>query len=249
MSTLDVARGLSRLRPDWNIEGPYQFGEIGSIASNGTVGVYLDGSSSLTTGITCLSSYIPVVNDPVVLARLQGASMTARVVVGRLATEQRRQILTTTATSVSFTPPAGFANLRLRAFLVSVSTSGNIALNLNSDSAAHYNWSVVDGNGTAAAASSATGTTYARIGYMASTAVSPTVIDCLISQADPSYYATSNVVGNSRASRFDAYTATGMYPELYAFQYAGSTAISSVSVSCVAGNMAAGSTFSLVGVP
>lgn len=87
MSTLDVARGLSRLRPDWNIEGPYQFGEVHAIGAHGanTVDVYLDGSSSLTTGLHYMADYGPQVNDPVMVGRLQGSSQSARVVFGPLA--------------------------------------------------------------------------------------------------------------------------------------------------------------------
>jgi hypothetical protein len=87
MSAIDIARGLTQLRPDWNIDGPYQFGEIGAVGAHGanTVDVYLDGSTSLTTGLHYLADYGPQVNDPVMVARLQGSSQSARVVIGRLA--------------------------------------------------------------------------------------------------------------------------------------------------------------------
>jgi microcystin-dependent protein len=87
MSAIDIARGLTQLRPDWNIDGPYQFGEIGAVGAHGanTVDVYLDGSTALTTGLHSLASYTPQVNDPVMIGRMQGSSQSARVVIGRLA--------------------------------------------------------------------------------------------------------------------------------------------------------------------
>jgi hypothetical protein len=87
MSAIDIARGLTQLRPDWNIDGPYQFGEIGAVGSHGTntVDVYLDGSTSLSTGLHYLAGYAPQVNDPVMIGRMQGSSQSARVVLGPLA--------------------------------------------------------------------------------------------------------------------------------------------------------------------
>jgi hypothetical protein len=87
MSAIDIARGLTQLRPNWNIDGPYQFGEIGAVGAHGanTVDVYLDGSTSLSTGLYFLASYTPQVNDPVMIGRMQGSSQSARVVLGRLA--------------------------------------------------------------------------------------------------------------------------------------------------------------------
>ena len=87
MSAIDIARGLTQLRPDWNIDGPYQFGEIGAVGAHGanTVDVYLDGSTSLTTGLHYSADYGPQVNDPVMIGRMQGSSQSARVVLGPLA--------------------------------------------------------------------------------------------------------------------------------------------------------------------
>jgi hypothetical protein len=87
MSAIDIARGLTQLRPDWNIDGPYQFGEIGAVGAHGanTVDVYLDGSTSLSTGLYYSADYGPQVNDPVMIGRMQGSSQSARVVLGPLA--------------------------------------------------------------------------------------------------------------------------------------------------------------------
>jgi hypothetical protein len=87
MSAIDIARGLTQLRPDWNIDGPYQFGEIGAVGAHGanTVDVYLDGSTSLTTGLHYSADYGPQVNDPVMIGRMQGSSQSARFVLGPLA--------------------------------------------------------------------------------------------------------------------------------------------------------------------
>jgi hypothetical protein len=87
MSAIDIARGLTQLRPDWNLDSPYQFGEIGAVGAHGanTVDVYLDGSTSLTTGLHSLADYGPQVNDPVMIGCMQGSSQSARVVLGPLA--------------------------------------------------------------------------------------------------------------------------------------------------------------------
>lgn len=89
MGHLDVARALhGHLAPDWGIAGAYQWGTVGAVhatSSPPTVDVYLDGSSSLTTGLRYLTSYAPVVSDVVMIGRMQGRARTARVVLGTLA--------------------------------------------------------------------------------------------------------------------------------------------------------------------
>ena len=85
---LDTARALRRsLAPRWSLDSSFQWGKVAAVHGGGvnTVDVYLDGSSQLTTGLHYLSSYSPVVNDVVMVARMQGASQTARVVLGKLA--------------------------------------------------------------------------------------------------------------------------------------------------------------------
>ena len=85
---MDVARGLrEHLSPDWGIAGSYQWGKVAAthVGPPATVDAYLDGSSSLTTGLRYLASYTPAVNDVVLVARMQGRARAARVVLGKLA--------------------------------------------------------------------------------------------------------------------------------------------------------------------
>ena len=84
MSHASIARNLRReLSPDWNTVGPFQWGKVASV-SGGTVDLYLDGATGLTTGIPCLASYSPQVGDVTMVARMQGAAQAARVAIGTL---------------------------------------------------------------------------------------------------------------------------------------------------------------------
>jgi len=84
VSHASIARNLRReLSPDWNTVGPFQWGKVASV-SGGTVDLYLDGATGLTTGIPCLASYSPQVGDVTMVARMQGAAQAARVAIGTL---------------------------------------------------------------------------------------------------------------------------------------------------------------------
>jgi hypothetical protein len=221
-----------------------------------TLTVSFSGSSVAATGISFVSTYFPQVDDWVMAIhtgppRTQGGGdwLVLGTVGATVPQGAQRQVIQTSTGAIYFTPPAGFANFRLRAYITGVATSGPIAVTVNSDGTANYNWSVVEGNGTAASSASATGATSARIGYASSTLAAPTLIDCTISQCDPSYYASSAIIGNSRASRFDALSVTGMYPELYAWAYVANTGALAFMAVFGAGNFSAGSTFSLAGIP
>jgi len=85
MNSLDMARQLRRGMPNAGVSGPWQFGTIASIsAATNTVGVYLDSNTgTITTGLSYLSSYFPVVGDAVVIGRMQASARSARFVIGR----------------------------------------------------------------------------------------------------------------------------------------------------------------------
>lgn len=71
---------------NWDIAGPFQWATVTAVhTSPNTVDVEMDGSNYTTPGLRYLASYSPTVNDVVMVARMQGASRTARVVLGKLA--------------------------------------------------------------------------------------------------------------------------------------------------------------------
>ena len=73
--------------PDPFSEGPWQWGKVGAVhTAPNTVDLYLDGSSTLTTGVRYLASYTPAVNDIVVVGRLVAGSGSGqdRFVLGKL---------------------------------------------------------------------------------------------------------------------------------------------------------------------
>jgi len=64
------------------VEYPFQWGQVEAIhTSPNTVDLYLDGASTLTTGVRYLASYSPTVGDIVVVCRYG----TDRWVMGKLA--------------------------------------------------------------------------------------------------------------------------------------------------------------------
>ena len=103
MSHASIARHLRReLSPDWNTVGPFQWGKVASV-SGGTVDLYLDGATGLTTGVPCLESYSPQVGDVTMVARMQGAAQAARVAIGTLAVEARTSQSGSLASSIAVT--------------------------------------------------------------------------------------------------------------------------------------------------
>jgi hypothetical protein len=250
MSAIDIARGLTQLRPDWNIDGPYQFGEVGAVGAHGanTVDVYLGGSTLLTTGLYYLASYAPQVNDPVMIGRMQGSSRSAQFVLGKLggpATSGSVQKLAAPASSVTFSAvPAGYTSLRLTGYIASVASSGNIELQFNGDTAAHYDWEVLYGGGQAPVSAAANATTYARVGYMSSTAVAPTAFDAVIVGYS---LGVGYTVGRCTTARWDNFSNLA-FSEFYTFDWRSSAVVTSLTITA-AGNMGTGTTFSLYGVP
>lgn len=87
MTARDAARHLrSQLVVDPSVAGPWQWATVTAVhTSPHTVDVEMDGSSYTTPGLRYLSSYSPTVGDVVLVARMQGPSRTARVVLGKLA--------------------------------------------------------------------------------------------------------------------------------------------------------------------
>lgn len=92
-----AGRALTQnLRPNWGVEGPFQWGTVAAVTSGGgtapsTVSVYLDNSSSgagaaITTGLPYINGYQPAVGDVVLIGRMAGAARTQRVVLGPLET-------------------------------------------------------------------------------------------------------------------------------------------------------------------
>lgn len=82
-----LARGMVRnLTPDGFSETPYQWGVVEAVhTSPNTVDCYLDGATTLTTGIRYLASYTPTVGDTVVLCRHITQAGQDRWVLGKLA--------------------------------------------------------------------------------------------------------------------------------------------------------------------
>lgn len=78
----------SELAPHWGRMGSFQWGTVNAVnlsTAPPTVDVYLDGSTTLTTGFCFLSTYNPKVGDVVVVGRMQGPAQTARFVMPPLA--------------------------------------------------------------------------------------------------------------------------------------------------------------------
>lgn len=75
----------AELSPHWGRAGTLQWGIVTAVHPTAspipTVDVKLDGSSTVTPGLTYLESYNPLVNDLVVIARMQGPAQTSRVVL------------------------------------------------------------------------------------------------------------------------------------------------------------------------
>lgn len=74
------------LTPNGFSETPYQWGTVHAVHSSpNTVDVYLDGSTTLTTGVRYLKSYTPTVGDTVVVCRHITQAGQDRWVMGVLA--------------------------------------------------------------------------------------------------------------------------------------------------------------------
>ena len=82
---LNLARQLRRATASSpSVDGPWQWGTVAAVGG-GTVDVYLDNNTGpITAGLRYLTSYSPDVGDAVLIARMGGASQTARVVLGTI---------------------------------------------------------------------------------------------------------------------------------------------------------------------
>ena len=88
MSSVDmIAKQLRRqFEQNSSVQGPWQWATVTAVhTSPNTVDVEMDGSTYSTPGLRYLKSYSPTVGDVVLVARMQGPSRTARVVLGALA--------------------------------------------------------------------------------------------------------------------------------------------------------------------
>lgn len=165
----------SELHPHWGRMGSVQWGVVQAIHPPGTyngvaytyssVDVTLDGSSTVTNNLAFMENYAPMVNDGVVILRMQGPAQTARIVLGSMSpagTSSNIQNvglkvadLALGAGTTSFTLPnmTGMNNIkmRFRAITNSAAALDNVAMRFNGDTTANYYATTWDtsNNGTA----------------------------------------------------------------------------------------------------
>jgi len=147
--------------------------------------------------------------------------------------------LTTAAASVTFSSISGYTDLFLVYDFVLSSSGDSIGLRFNSDTGSNYSDTMLTGNGSAASSSRQTSQSSIRSGYW-ETGRSQTNISIM-------NYANANTYKTTLSRQFQSGTSTS-YVVTNVGLWRSTSAITSVTLVGVSGNIASGSIFSIYGI-
>lgn len=153
------------------------------------------------------------------------------------------QVASGSVSSLTFTVPQTFTNLSLIGVCSGVTSQGNVAIQLNSDTGANYDTQFIVGVGNGLSASALAAQTQGFLGNMSGPGFTSTV------EATIPAYAKTTFAKSIQAENIQAAASNVMTRIVAGIIWHSTAAITSITVIAVsAGNFTAGSTFSLYGL-